>query len=124
MMQKGAALWVGGQRYVFADYEHVTKYGRDVPIKVWESKCATCGQLFRTNATITQATLRRLNRRCLNCLAPGVAVKRTAPQNNRPRPKISRSYASSPTIPQRRATILSRRSTGARQTLKGKSLTR
>jgi hypothetical protein len=77
MMQKGAALWVGGQRYVYvADYEHVTKYGRDVSIKVWESKCATCGQLFRTNATITQATLRRLNRRCLNCLAPGVAVKR------------------------------------------------
>jgi hypothetical protein len=38
MMQKGAALWVGGQRYVYvADYEHVTKYRRDVSIKVWRA---------------------------------------------------------------------------------------
>jgi hypothetical protein len=84
VMMKGAALWVGGQRYVYvADFEHVTQEGRDVSIKVWESTCATCGQLFRTNATITQAALRRLNRRCLNCLAAGVAVtRRRAPKQS------------------------------------------
>jgi hypothetical protein len=76
MMQKGAALWVGGQRYVYVgDYELVANYGRDVSIKVWESKCAICGQSFRTNASITQARLRRLNRRCSACLAAGLPVK-------------------------------------------------
>src|SRR5262245_1588988 len=76
MMQKSAALWVGGQRYVYVgDYQLVANYGRDVSVKVWESRCATCGELFRTNATITQATL-RLSRRCSNCLAAGAAATR------------------------------------------------
>jgi hypothetical protein len=76
-MMKGAALWVRGQRYVYVgDYQLVANYGRDVSVKVWESRCATCGELFRTNATITQATLRRLSRRCSNCLAAGAAPTR------------------------------------------------
>jgi hypothetical protein len=77
MKQKGAALWVGGQRYVYVeDYELLANYGRDVSVKVWESRCATCGELFRTNATMTQATLRRLSRRCSNCLAAGATATR------------------------------------------------
>ena len=68
------ALGLDGQVYRLVGFEpHERADFVTITLLVWESHCATCGDLFRTRSPLS---VRSLGRRCEEHRAPGRAVGR------------------------------------------------
>jgi hypothetical protein len=68
----GTVLMLDGQRYVVVGSDlHIRTDGETVPIILWQSRCAECGQPFECR---TGLKARALNRRCEKHRRPGKAA--------------------------------------------------
>jgi hypothetical protein len=64
-----------GQRYERVDtVTHVKLDGTAMPLQVWRSHCATCGEEFEFMTTTRRHNLRWPRRRCQEHRRPGVRV--------------------------------------------------
>ncbi|MCR9069494.1 MAG: hypothetical protein NXH79_11680 [Rhodobacteraceae bacterium] len=68
----GTVLMLDGQRYIVVGSDlHIRTDGETVPIILWQSRCAECGQPFECR---TGLKARALNRRCEEHRRPGKAA--------------------------------------------------